>query len=246
MRAFSGNEAVKIAFQNAVGKIATRRGSLDEFLARDWQFHPDSGVVTLTNSYLRDIDAQLSYETLGFPDKVILLILAMLGTLPVEDRQPWLSRLFQSIHVGADLAAMRVWERYVEWLLLHPLSGVVNDIDDGQRSARDAVKEVIRLLLTGSVEWAEWSGVNQELLRWNDRDLERRLLSMEFSEPMKIDDEIGDPEASAVFTAHLLVLCQIQPERLWSVDSVVRAANTTVPIRQQAAALQALMQGAIP
>jgi len=241
MKAFNDDELVREAFRSATSEIVTRIASNEyyQILSRG-----RGSVEALMRWLLRDIDVKVSYATLGFPDKLILLVLAILHELPEMERQSWLDRLFLSVGVGANLEEMHVWEQDIEWLLLHPFVGVINEVP--LQSARQAVKEVARLILADSHDYDEWMKA-----RWAVNQSKRELFA-----DAEVKGELTSPMGSEVPAIAAIYVALAITNLGAGVDAgidlrthilfIVSTASSSVPIKQQADALIALVRGGTP
>jgi hypothetical protein len=234
MKAFNDDDSVREAFHSAAAQIITRAQSYPfrQILSRG-----NGGVEQLAGYVFRGIPGNLSYERLGFPEKLFLLTLAIAGELPEAKRQPWLERFIKSVGVGADLEEMQIWGQFIEWLLLHPLSGAINDI--ARKSARDAVKEVARLVLEESTDRHEWysagMAVNQAKHKlFADAEAKGELTSTMGS---------GVPAIAAIYMALGVVNLGWGVKSRANVEILVEMAARSVSIDQIAEGLIALVLG---
>jgi hypothetical protein len=208
------------AFTRQIGRRVTAQ-QLITFLLKDTSVHPGE---------------------LGLPSEVVFLALAILQSLPADEREPWLDRFFQSIGLDADLEELQIWPKFVEWLVLHPFAGVVSDIPD--KSARQAVRRAVRFILSGSKNRNTWFRVNAEVTRAKHQLYAAAEADGTLASPMGS----GVPSLAAIYTtgAALTIVRESESPACMLVETMVHSAAQSTPIKLQAEALITLLLGGTP
>jgi hypothetical protein len=153
-RALSGDPALKDLFIGSTDAICVKAASPE--------FNEAMSVKTLMaliEYLLEGLDGSLTYTSLGIPDRLFLLAVCILRKLPKDKRQEWWTNFIRSLALGADLSD--VFPQYLDWLLLHPFSGMANTFSGPAKEledeARQAIERVVALFYGASKEMLDWA-----------------------------------------------------------------------------------------
>jgi hypothetical protein len=146
--AFHGDPRIKETY---LARVRQHRAADELVKGQYWENGKGCAVGCTIHS-----DDHCRYETeLGIPQALARLEDSIFEALPNDKAMAWPEQFLAAIPVGADLSL--VTTRFLHWLLVDPVDGVVRFAEGGGKAAIEQVAELFaREIEGGTVVAAEW------------------------------------------------------------------------------------------